>query len=277
VSEPDLPPPRLVDLPGAAGDCLRQALAEQERGSFPRFAAVQERRARRSKRQLAVALMAVAAMVPLGLRLVHHAEPPVSVRAEPMPVRVATAAFTAPARPVASQAESPALSRSPSKTAVKRDTSSKPKFVAPRAVPAASAPPPRAEAPAPSPVDPNGGAKACAELARNGAAEQAMACYDKLADGSGVIAELALFEQARLAGKVLRQPARALATLDGYKQRFPNGSLRAEVMLARIDWLLGSGDRERALQAVEEALASGLLRERTVELERLRASLVSPQ
>ena len=91
MTEPDLPPPRLVDLPGAAGDCLRQALAEQERGSFPRFAAVQERRARRSKRQLAVALMSVAAVVPLVLRLVHHTEPPVSVRAEPMPVRAATA------------------------------------------------------------------------------------------------------------------------------------------------------------------------------------------
>jgi hypothetical protein len=86
-------------------------------------------------------------------------------------------------------------------------------------------------------------------------------------------AELALFEQARLEGKALRRPDRALKTLDAYRARFPSGSLRPEVMLARIDWLLRSGQRAQAGQAVEEALASGLLRERTAELERLRGSL----
>ena len=68
-------------------------------------------------------------------------------------------------------------------------------------------------------------------------------------------AELALFERARLEGKALRRPDRALLTLDDYRRRFPNGSLRAEVLLAQIDWLLASGNSGRALQVVDEALA----------------------
>ena len=88
-------------------------------------------------------------------------------------------------------------------------------------------------------------------------------------------AELALFERARLEGKALRRPDRALQTLETYRARFPNGSLRPEVMLARIDWLVRSGEQAQALLAVDEALASGLLRERTAELERLRDSLTA--
>ncbi len=55
--------------------------------------------------------------------------------------------------------------------------------------------------------------------------------------------------------------------------RFPNGSLRGEAMLAQIDWLLAAGDTAQALKVVDEALGSGLLRARTAELERLRATL----
>jgi hypothetical protein len=62
--------------------------------------------------------------------------------------------------------------------------------------------------------------------------------------------------------------------LERYRQRFPNGSLRGEVMLAQIGWLLAAGDDERARALVDEALASGLLRERTAELEQLREKLV---
>jgi hypothetical protein len=44
-------------------------------------------------------------------------------------------------------------------------------------------------------------------------------------------------------------------------------------MLAQIDWLLAASDRSRALRVVDEALASGLLRERAAELTRLRSTL----
>jgi len=122
---------------------------------------------------------------------------------------------------------------------------------------------------------PSGGARACADLARRGQAADALTCYGALSSGSGMTAELALFEQARLEGKALRHPERALEILDSYRRRFPTGSLRAEVMLARIDWLLTTGEHARARESVDEALASGLLRERTAELERLRASLAA--
>jgi hypothetical protein len=82
-----------------------------------------------------------------------------------------------------------------------------------------------------------------------------------------------LFEQARLAGKVLHQPERALRTLANYRERFPQGALRAEVMLAQIDWLVTSGQSARALVLVEEALRSGLLQERATELGQLRDRL----
>jgi hypothetical protein len=118
-----------------------------------------------------------------------------------------------------------------------------------------------------------GGAKTCAALARTGAAEEAITCYEKLAGGSGISAELALFEQARLAGKVLNRPDRALLTLQSYRQRFPQGALRAEVMLAQIDWLLTSGQSAQALAVIDEALSSGLVSERAAELEQVRARL----
>jgi hypothetical protein len=72
---------------------------------------------------------------------------------------------------------------------------------------------------------------------------------------------------------VLHQPERALLTLANHRKRFPRGSLRAEVMLAQIEWLVSSGQSAQALPLVEEALGSGLLRERTSELEQMRDRL----
>jgi hypothetical protein len=44
-------------------------------------------------------------------------------------------------------------------------------------------------------------------------------------------------------------------------------------VLAQIEWLIASGDGERARVLIDEALASGLARERAPELQRLRAAL----
>jgi hypothetical protein len=44
-------------------------------------------------------------------------------------------------------------------------------------------------------------------------------------------------------------------------------------MLAQIEWLVSSGQSAQALPLVEEALGSGLLRERTSELEQMRDRL----
>lgn len=267
------PPRRLIESEGPAGELLRRALSEESRGGdLPRFASLQEKRASRGRRQGALLLAAAALAVVVGFRATRRDEPLVSVRAEPV-VAPSVTTSSAPARDVE---EPPQVLPSENRRLAPRDAAAKPRLglaSVPRAR-AADPVPTVSSSLAPPEVIPS--AKPCAELARNGAVEDAMSCYEKLATGAGVTAELALFEQARLAGKALRQPSRALALLDRYRERFPRGSLRAEAMLARIEWSLAVGDTARTRAFVDEALASGLLKERTEELTRLRASLDAP-
>lgn len=275
ASEP--PPLRLADSPGAAGEVLRRALADQDPAArLPRFSQLQEKRVGRSRRQWAVFSAAAALALLLGWRASRPSDAPISLRAEPVtPSAVRSLAEPAP---VANPA--PIAPLEPSSPApVRRDAPLKQRAAAPALSSSPARRAPEVDSPATEPtlaaavVEPGGGAKACAELARGGTVERAIDCYERLSRGNGVTAELALFEQARLAGKALRQPARALALLEQYRQRFPSGSLRGEAMLARIEWALALGDKSRARAQVEEALKSGLLRERSAELERLRASL----
>ena len=281
MTDDERAPPRLVETLGPAGDCVREALAQREQQAStlpPRFALVQARRLRSVQRQRGLVLVAVVGAL-LGARALQRREPLPDIRAE-LALNQQSRQPLAVAAPSVLPAESPSA-REPLSSPPRSFESVTP---VPKVVPRSN----RATlAPAEVPSDPGsgavaggtsdavagGGAKACAQLARSGASEQASACYAKLANGSGMSAELALFEQARLEGKALRRPDRALNTLEDYRRRFPNGSLRGEVMLAQIDWLLASGNSARALEVVDEALASGLLRERTVELERLRATL----
>jgi hypothetical protein len=264
------PPRRLIESEGRAGELLRRALSEEPRvGDPPRFARLQEKRAARARRQGVLVLAAAALAVVVGFRATRRAEPVVSVRAEPVVATVVTGS-SASARDV----EQPAQALpSESRHLAPRDSATKPRSGAPSVSRARAGEPAPASSSTAVAAEVAPSAKPCAELARNGAVDDAMSCYDKLATGAGVTAELAVFEQARLAGKALRQPARALALLEQYRERFPRGSLRAEVMLARIEWLLASGDTARTRAAVDEALASGLLKERREELTRLRASL----
>ena len=269
-------PPRLLQTIGPAGDCLREALAEREFPQVPpRFAVLQERRLQRVRRQRALSLLALVAVAGLGAHLLGREDPRPMISAE-----LTVAANNPPAVTDRSSSNpAPVTPESPRQLPAK--TSAAPvalKPAAPRpsaeATSSNGAPPVEAIAkPANDVAEGGGTAKACAQLARVGSAEQARDCYEKLSSGSGMSAELALFEQARLEGKALRKPERALRTLEAHRRRFPQGSLRAEVMLAQIDWLLATGDSVRALQVVDEALASGLLRERTSELERLRTTL----
>jgi hypothetical protein len=269
-------PRRLVEANGPSGDLLRRALEEAGPGrALPRFVDLRERRAQRLRFYRMAGALTTAGLVLLTLLTLRAAtgagETP-AIGAEQLVTRsgsqqaqaavsepgatsapltsvVASAAVLAPEKPkqrAASAARLPS-SRPPSSTTV-------------------GAPPAGLESVL-------GTAKTCAQIARRGAAEEAITCYEKLAVGSGVSAELALFEQARLAGKVLHQPERALRTLANYRERFPRGSLRAEVMLAQIDWLVTSGQSARALALVDEALGSGLLQERASELERVRDGL----
>jgi hypothetical protein len=280
-------PPRLLHTGGAAGDCLREVLAAQEQARVPRFAELQERRLQRMRRQRGLSVLALAAALLMAARALHREEARPSIRAElamhaelagtpSTPLEVAAKASPAPEPEPAREASaaSPAKPEDPP-PAVPKPLPARANAEAPARSNAQDQARDAAEPPRPSEDAVSGTAAACAELARDGAAEQALGCYQRLSGGSGMVAELSLFEQARLEGKVLRRPERALRTLDEYRRRFPSGSLRGEVMLAQVDWLLAAGDSARALEAVEEALASGLLRERTAELERLRATLKS--
>lgn len=267
-------PVRLADIDGPAGDCVRDVLAQQEQDApLPRFVALRERRARRLRRRQSASFVVVTSTALLAAWLWPEKERPTSIRAEvvseaqaPLVTSVATTARTIETPVIEAPVANLMSSKSPrSKAAIARTLKH------------TSGPVGTASAPEPAPpvpgLDPKGGAKACAQLAREGAAERALGCYEELAAGSGITAELAVFEQARLEGKLLRRPERALLRLDSYRRRFPNGSLRAEVMLAQIDWLVTTGNSARALAVVEEALASGLLRERSAELSRLRDQL----
>ena len=277
MSDAHQAPRRLLELGGAAGDCLRRALAQSEQvGCLPRFAELQELRLRRARRQRGLVLLLLGAVAVFCLRSLRRAEPLPNIQAELLSLRSQPPAALGSAyspQPLSVQAppdrvlsELPGTTTAPLKPSAPRPGGKA------RAVERARR---GSEAEAASEPGAGGGAKACAELARSGGARAALDCYAKLGAGAGMTAELALFEQARLEGKVLRRPERALRVLDDYRRRFPHGSLRAEVMLAQIDWLLGSGDSARALQVVSEALGSGLLRERTAELERLQRTLAA--
>jgi hypothetical protein len=293
MNEELTPPPRLVEAGGLAGDCLRQALKEPtvER-PLPPLAALRERRERRAQSRAAAFALSVL-LVGSGLAgLLRQSDKAVSIRAEEVTVTPSRANVDAKSQPSTSAVALPVV---PSTSTAASTSTSRPRTslqprtgtleqrrpaatitpavsAAEQTTPAVPAPEPAAT-PAVTTPEQAVTARACAELARSGDAESARGCYQKLGNGNGISAELGLFEQARIEGKVLRQPARALQTLELYRRRFPAGSLRAEVMLAQIDWLLATGDAARARALVEEALGSGLLRERTAELERLRARL----
>jgi hypothetical protein len=210
---------------------------------------------------LAAVVTGVAAIGLVTLHAWRHEERlPAGIRAEP------TAPILAPTLPTPSLA-----SALPEQVPAQASKPAAPIARASRPRPSAATAP--AEGAQPPETGKGSSAKACAELARQGASQPALDCYLQLANGDGLSAELALFEAARIEGKALRRPGRAVQVLDRYRQRFPDGSLRGEVMLAQIGWLLASGDDERARALVDEALASGLLHERTAELEQLRDKL----
>lgn len=277
MSDEQQAPPRLRQTLGPAGDCVREVLAEQELARpLPRFAQLQERRLRRVRQQRGLSLVVLAAAALFGARALRQDDMSPSIAAE------LTASSTKRVAQSARAAEQhdPPVTDEPSVAVpfpTEAPTPAPPKSARPSELPARpndlSPARPADDALQPTSGEGAGTAKACAQLARAGAADQALGCYAQLSTASGMTGELALFEQARLEGKVLRQPERALRTLSEYRRRFPNGSLRGEVMLAQIAWLQATGDSERALQLVDEALGSGLLRERTAELSRLRTTL----
>jgi TolA-binding protein len=90
-------------------------------------------------------------------------------------------------------------------------------------------------------------------------------------------AESPLLSESRLLatalGKLHKDPKGALAALDDYATRFPQGQLAQEAQVMRVDALLAVGRRDAALAALDGMTLAGLPRGR--ELVVLRAELRS--
>ena len=133
------------------------------------------------------------------------------------------------------------------------------------------------------PVEPTGGgttrqesgaeAPDCAALGRSGNTQSALDCYGKQAARSGMAGELALYEIARLRKDVLSDYAGALDALKTYDTRFPNGSLRGEVQVSRVELLGRLGRNDEALAESARLLDTPWGKERAPDLHLLRGNL----
>lgn len=94
----------------------------------------------------------------------------------------------------------------------------------------------------------------CAALSRSAKYSESLACYELKGEGTGMSAELALLEAARLERRALSRSDRALQKLNTYRHRFPQGMLRREAELLRIEILIELGKRREARVAIEAAV-----------------------
>jgi hypothetical protein len=145
---------------------------------------------------------------------------------------------------------------------------------APRASaePALAPPPAGPEAPGTSEPSRTVDHRDCLALARGGRAREAERCFVDQAAGDGLRAELALSELSRLRSDVLGDAAGALRALERYRERFPSGSLRAEVDLSYVHLLARVGRSRDVLTETDRLLGGGRARERESELRMLRGN-----
>jgi tetratricopeptide (TPR) repeat protein len=111
-------------------------------------------------------------------------------------------------------------------------------------------------------------------LARRGQTRDAEACFLKRAEGSGLGAEMALYEVARLRRDVLADADGALRALTEYGRRFPSGSLRREADMSQLELLVQLGRSEDALKQSDALLSSSASGERAAELHLLRGHIL---
>ena len=119
-----------------------------------------------------------------------------------------------------------------------------------------------------------GTAPDCLSLARRGQTRDAEACFLKRAEGTGLGAEMALYEVARLRRDVLGDAAGAQRVLAEYRTRFPSGSLRREADMSQLELLVQLGRTDEALKQSDELLSSSASGERAAELRLLRGHIL---
>jgi hypothetical protein len=113
----------------------------------------------------------------------------------------------------------------------------------------------------------------CANVARSGQARDAIACFERQAEGDGMSAELALYEIARLRKDVLSDFSGALEALRKYEARFPRGSLRGEVKVSILELLERLGRNDEALSESARLLETAWGKERALEIHLLRGNI----
>ena len=87
----------------------------------------------------------------------------------------------------------------------------------------------------------------CLQLARAGSVDQAIGCFERQSAMSGLSAELAWVELARLRRDVKGDLQGAARTLEQYRSRFPHGALAREAAISRVELLLRLSRPEDAL------------------------------
>jgi hypothetical protein len=113
----------------------------------------------------------------------------------------------------------------------------------------------------------------CSALGRTGNTQAALDCYGRQSQKTGMSGELALYEIARLRKDVLSDYAGALEALKTYDTRFPNGSLRGEVQMSRVEILGRLGRNDEALSESARLLDTPWGKERASDLHLLRGNL----
>lgn len=299
-------PQRLLEAEPAIGNALR-AYSERTRfrfGEARAWEALQLRRKRGTPRRTGLAAAAVltavalfcvwglhsrpraATSTPISAEELHAAPKSVSApalsrnEARPAPASAATSAPVTKKPPVhadtapAVRARTEASANSTESTAVLSAPTPDSAIPPASSLGGVNAPPsPVVQTPA---SEPQGHPDPCIAEQRAGRYEAALRCFQSVAAGNGVGAELALYEQARLESAVLGRPADALRTLDDHLRRFPAGALASEARLMKLGLLAQTGDG-RALAEVERALAGPLGNERRGDLLFLRGNILRAQ
>jgi hypothetical protein len=108
---------------------------------------------------------------------------------------------------------------------------------------------------------------------RSGDPRRALDLYERIAAAGGPLAESALFEMASIENEDLHDAARALATWQRYRDRYPRGLLRAEADLSVIEVLPRLGQEGRALDEARAFLRRYPRSERRAEVARVAGDL----
>jgi tetratricopeptide (TPR) repeat protein len=245
----DSQPPRLRDEDGTAGSLLRGA-DESFRKGFVEGGAWQRLEQRRQRRRTATswalgACAVAAAIAIVGLRS-RSDDGELVVSPEPVPVSIPEGLGEPPTQVTAARPLEPSVLAPPRSPAVR---------VARKADQE-----PRSEA-------------SCRSLASTGEVEAAVKCFQDLSRGSGLGAEVALYEAARLSAERLQDPRRALRLLDEHQSRFSGSALRGEVEWLRVQSLDGSGRFDEALATSEALMATAAGRTLASELHFLRGRI----